>query len=533
MSLTAAAFSPECAIGTALPFDSKPPTATGPPPGPVVAPPRRHKLATASDLPPELLSLVALYVGTADDGSDKVFNHIGASDDVHDLCTSSLVCLDWAKRCRVYLFRYFTVYIDTLADLVTMFSHAGNGSQRLTPLTEILETVALILSWEVSMRKQTVSSLLASIPDPESYQFKLKLVLCGPVPEHLPRRVYRSPPWTHSLPRSIPGCLLPISAVTLQNTSFPFFSDIIALLGRLRTRRNVSVTLEGLTWRSTDAALGTLPARSFKLAHRPRLSSSVVYIDAEGCTDDVLLSLHALCVVHPPYASIFAGLERQELNACMLLFRALELEQPELENSSGSREKSRFSLFPLGMCCIVVESCRPSLLLPSEEHDPPVPEPGSMSMFQPGPTYQILVSSSSLASSVTPWFVIECTGRLYDIHTPPRIHLLSLQVAENYETDHIPTVREQSSISSLFNLFHSQLSAFSHLREAKIETSRVIHELLADTVGTPPLFGGQLQYQWIIAVSSSFYFRVWVDFEPNSNSIQDPPAREPQTSGSA
>lgn len=198
------------------------------------------------------------------------------------------------------------------------------------------------------MHERAISPFIASIPELQNRRLDLILKLDGPVPEHLPRRAYRSPPWTHSLPRSIPGCFLPFSEINLRNIAFPSLSDVIALLGRFQTGQKIE--FHRLTWRSTDTAAP--PSRS--LALRPHSSwSPSVSMYAEGCTDNVLLSLHALCTIDPLSASIFAGVERRELNACVLLLRALE----ETEYNFYGQEKPGFMLDRPSTHCIGAESC--------------------------------------------------------------------------------------------------------------------------------------------------------------------------------
>lgn len=55
--------------------------------------------ASAAELPPELFPFILDYVGSADDGAE-----IKDQSRVRDLQSCSLVCLDWANRCRAYLF---------------------------------------------------------------------------------------------------------------------------------------------------------------------------------------------------------------------------------------------------------------------------------------------------------------------------------------------------------------------------------------------------------------------------------------------
>lgn len=84
--------------------------------------------AMAADLPPELFPIILEYIGTDNRGElqwDK--------DRTRELKTCSLVCLDWANRCRVHLYRQCIV-IKSLTDLVTLEAYAVTGSARLVPL---------------------------------------------------------------------------------------------------------------------------------------------------------------------------------------------------------------------------------------------------------------------------------------------------------------------------------------------------------------------------------------------------------------
>lgn len=346
------------------------------------------------------------------------------------------------------------------------------------------------------MHERAISPFVMSIPELESRRLYRRLYLMleldGPVPEHLPRRAYRSPPWTHTVPRSIPGCFLPFSEINIRNISFPSLSDIITLLCRFQTGRGVK--FHQLTWHSTDITVPS--ARSLTQALQPHSSRlPEVSVVASGCTDNVLLNLHALCRIDLPFASIFGGLERREVDACVLLFRALD----ETEyKADGTPQKHTFKLSRHGGCCIVTESChRLKNIIPPL----PPPEMHSAATLRLGPIkYDVWASPTEPGITFGLRFSVRCTGSLSDTHTLPYVHSLSFEMKESSRK--LPSVEGQSRISSLIQLFHSQLSAFPRLREAKVETSRMVYDLLAETVGTPPTFGGQLQYQWKIWVSS-------------------------------
>lgn len=165
--------------------------------------------------------------------------------------------------------------------------------------------------------------------------------------------------------------------------------------------------------------------------------------------------------------------------------------------------------------------------MPFEEYYLSTPELSSMSTLQLGPTYEVRACPIPVMTNFTLLLSIRCTGGLRGTRTLPHVHSVSLEVGRGHQKDRIPTAHEQSCLSSLVQSFHSQLSTFPHLREAEIETSRVVHELLAETAGTPPTFGGQLRYQWKIRVSpSSFRRDPWSNFKPNPDLIQTPPSKE-------
>lgn len=109
-----------------------------------------------------------------------------------------------------------------------------------------------------------------------------------------------------------------------------------------------------LTWQSTDTALvlPAPPARSFRtfLPHA-RNSWPTMDVYVEDCTDNVVLRIHALCQLDPSSAYVFANMEPQELNSCMLLFRVTEGMEYDTDI------KPQFGFSRLGMCCIVVRSC--------------------------------------------------------------------------------------------------------------------------------------------------------------------------------
>ena len=51
---------------------------------------------------------------------------------------------------------------------------------------------------------------------------------------------------------------------------------------------------------------------------------------------------------------------------------------------------------------------------------------------------------------------------------------------------------------TLIKSFYSSLSAFPHLVAAAVWTTEAVHEAFANTVGPPPVVGGQSECRWVL-----------------------------------
>lgn len=212
----------------------------------------------------------------------------------------SLVCLDWAHRCRPRLIRAKFTTIISLADLTALES-LDTGSTRLVPINKLLKHR---IHWEQDWESQ--SWCYKAHNSPVKHWSKHNDFLCrGPVPAHLPRSACRSPHW--ALPRSMPSCYLPFEDVTLRHIRFPCLSDLGALARHFTS--SCLLHLEHITWNSTNTPVFSRPVKT-----KPRL----VAVRAEGCQDNALACIVAYAHLFP---SPFPHMGSEELAACIALLR--------------------------------------------------------------------------------------------------------------------------------------------------------------------------------------------------------------------
>lgn len=221
-------------------------------------------LATGSDLPNELLPIIVGYVVTED------------NQRLRDLATCSLVSVEWAQRCRPVLFRSITV--KSLERFEAIIS--SRISPLLTPIASLVRDITVVQDWHSwSWCHRLAGCSLDLYP-------VTRLVLQGPVPAYLPRCAYRSVQW--SLPRTLPDPLFPFYRVTLRDIHFPSLSDLRRLLGSMHPEQ---FDLKNLTWADSDIAEACRAPRASLRMLRP----DDKYLNAEGCTDNILLCLLMPC----------------------------------------------------------------------------------------------------------------------------------------------------------------------------------------------------------------------------------------------
>lgn len=267
---------------------------------------------SGSDLPPELFPFILKYVGTDDRGGYL------KKDGRRYLRTCSLVCIDWANRCRDHLFRHRTLEIKTLRELATLegsFTSRASGHTRLRPLIALVDNV--VFKWEQnwdspSWCHRAYSSPLAFI---RKQGCKLDLTLRGPVPANLPRAAYRSPHW--SLPRSMPYNFLLLLNVNVCDVRFPALSDLYQLCGHFAS--TPSLDMRNVSWGVADVPAGFLRRRN---TNRYIMKQQIRRFAATGCTDNVLPCLLAFQRLVPSSASPFTYMDERQLDACIVLFKA-------------------------------------------------------------------------------------------------------------------------------------------------------------------------------------------------------------------
>lgn len=260
--------------------------------------------STAADLPPELFPFILDYVRTDDEG------WIGDREDwARDMMSCSLICLDWANRCRYYLFNDEKVTVKSSTELSIMESYARNGSTRLVPLPQLFRALKVEQTWQSSAWVWRVHAF--NLHTGRRSTDEDKLVLRGPVPPHLSREAYRSPHW--SLPRSLPTCYHPFKRVELRDIHFPCLSDLYALLRHFKYAS--TIVFLNMTWSKTDDVGSPVV---FQLPRRSN-EEGIVEVTAKGCTDNSLPCIQAFA--HRGSAS-FSYMGEKELEAYVKLLRA-------------------------------------------------------------------------------------------------------------------------------------------------------------------------------------------------------------------
>lgn len=200
---------------------------------------------TAADIPPELFPRILAYVGTNDGGFRWNIENMD-DESRRDLKSCSLVCLDWANRCRDIL---FTREIGVLSqdELKTLGFYACHGSHRLKPVQDLIRKWHLEQTWTsrswCHMRYSTPFrpryTRIHPYPnwgvheDDDGYQLTLR----GPIPAGLPVSCLRSPHW--SLPRSLPACYTRFMCLVLSDIHFPSLLSLVKLIRHFKCLRNL------------------------------------------------------------------------------------------------------------------------------------------------------------------------------------------------------------------------------------------------------------------------------------------------------
>lgn len=241
------------------------------------------------------------------------------------MSSCSLVCVDWANRCRAYLFRGATVVLKSQGELSILEAYAITGSPRLIPLNTLIRSLKVEQTWESPAWCYQVCNSRLSLGRRYDWILEDTLVLRGPVPADLPPAAYRSPHW--SLPRTMPKSYLAFKEVTLRDVHFPSLPDLVAFL-----RHFVhwgSFTFINVTWSSSNGGVPVTFRRSTEQS-----GSKPYHITAEGCTDHVLPCIMTYGSLWP-LSYMTAG----ERDTCTELIR----ETTGLD--SGSRDFKRCSWF--------------------------------------------------------------------------------------------------------------------------------------------------------------------------------------------
>lgn len=233
-------------------------------------------LATGLDLPNELLPIIVGYVGTEDGGDFHIWGLKFSHERKGQLATCSLVCVEWAQRCRPVLFE--RIAVKSLERFEAIIS--SRISPLLTPIASLVRDITLVQDWQ---SRSWCHRLAGSPLDVRPH---LRLVLQGPVPAHLPRCAYRSVQW--SLPRTLPNSLFPFYVVTLRDIHFPSLSDLRQLLGSMHPKR---YHLKNLTWADSDISEAGPGSR----ASLTMLRRDGRHLHATGCTDNILVCLLMPC----------------------------------------------------------------------------------------------------------------------------------------------------------------------------------------------------------------------------------------------
>lgn len=271
--------------------------------------------ATGAYLPTELLPHVLKYIGTADNGSLRLYT--GGMENLQEeygremeRCT--LVCVDWANRCRQRLFYKRIFDLRSAADLAALEALTKRGSTRLIPLVSPISGFHVMQNWEKGSwcHKLTHTFLHTRTMRPNTRY----LALLGPFPPGLPPAALRSPHW--SLPRTMPSTFTQFTAVHLRNIHFPSLFDIAKITKHFKLTH--TLRFERVTWDKDD--IETLAPI------RPVSNASLTKVDAITCTNDLVICIEAS---HLLGSSIpFRELSQEDQTFCTQLARTASTPEP-------------------------------------------------------------------------------------------------------------------------------------------------------------------------------------------------------------
>lgn len=310
--------------------------------------------ATGADIPPELFPRILEYLGTDDTGKGEDWERAWG-EGLRDLKSCSLVCVDWANRCRpVMPWKGITVRLQEQMESLDFY--AKHGSKRLVPIASLIPWWELEQTWasrswchlryNSSFRLMNPEGLRA-----DAYNVKLQ----GPVPSSLPVFALHSPHW--SLPRSMPACYTSFSLLRLTDIHFPSLSSLFKLVRHFKSLR--WLYLQKITWDQVEV-----------MAPAPRGRISSLDVRAYRCTDNVYapVSLAALCP-----SNAFWRLCLEERHACLAWVQngivpppaAVDHTEPDAALLLGARNNPDTLLFVSMACSIESERCayHPSILL--------------------------------------------------------------------------------------------------------------------------------------------------------------------------
>lgn len=229
-------------------------------------------LATASDLPPELIPYIVSYIGTEDSGDDGYCGYV----DRRILCRSSLVCLFGAAHCRKVLYDGRTIKIESrkrAERFMALVASERNRVGRPTPLLKLIAhiDVKCLLSRDSWIHLLTMPHVANKLRE---------LYISG---EHLrvdfPRVLLQSPHCGVSPSIPMTPSLTPYSLVVLDNIRFQSFRHAFKFLQHFRAAEDVRTYF--LHWPESAHfnAVVTLPLRMKRKRPLRR-------VWAQGCTHD-------------------------------------------------------------------------------------------------------------------------------------------------------------------------------------------------------------------------------------------------------
>lgn len=238
-------------------------------------------LASAVDLPPELFGPILYYVATTPSGHEMP--HIRGHDK-QTLMACSLVCVFWANRCRLVLFRGLTLRsVEDIRRFSSSCTALSQSLSRIIPIAQCLDVLHIVQDWQVPNSWVNFADL----------QRDLKLTRHGRPPVQLELEVRSmSSPYTSQLsapghvrsmhwglPKSLPSTFRPPSVLSLRDTEFSSLASLMHPISENALLRNLRCW--NLSWLSERS-----PAALW-----PRRLKSLRNITCGGSPDDVLLSL--------------------------------------------------------------------------------------------------------------------------------------------------------------------------------------------------------------------------------------------------